>query len=106
MKTGSKVICINNIFPPWVRDSYDQLPVKDRIYTVRALEIGRDGASQVSGGKATGRLLLEELKNPPDYSHKDREELGFNMNRFREVEELDETFTTKNKQEESIFTTV
>ncbi len=35
MKTGDKVICINDNFPPHCFDKYSELPLKGRVYVVR-----------------------------------------------------------------------
>ncbi len=40
-KTGQQVVCINDEFDPWVFDLYRALPKKNRIYTVRAVGVGR-----------------------------------------------------------------
>ena len=91
MVKGQKVVCINDTFTPPVRALYQQLPVKDNIYTVREVFLGREKI--VKGGEtATVGLLLEELKNPTDPFHQGEQELGFTSERFAPLNELpDET---------------
>ena len=42
MVKGQKVVCINDTFSPTIRALYKQLPVKDHIYTVREVFLGRE----------------------------------------------------------------
>jgi hypothetical protein len=87
MVKGQKVICINDTFPEFVRAIYKQLPVKDKIYTVREVFLGREKIVK-GGDTATVGLLLEELHNPPDPFHQGQQELGFSSERFAPMEEL------------------
>lgn len=100
MEVGKKVICVNDTFASWVHDLYDQLPVKDQVYTIRAVGIGREillvrvkgvivknGGSDSKGGAVY--LLLDELINPPDPFCRSRE-LGFTSERFAPLEEESE----------------
>lgn len=101
MKIGSKVVCINDTFEAWVHALYEQLPIKDEVYTVRAVSLGREklaefdkkgqiiinGVGDKYGG--TVRILLEEIKNGEDPMCKGQEK-GFSAERFREIEELHE----------------
>lgn len=79
MNVGDQVVCINDTWDPWVFDTYDQLPKKGEIYTIRAV---RPGRPNLDGGAAVLTLLLEELQNDIDYSHIGGDELGFRANRF------------------------
>ena len=79
MDKGDKVVCINDKWEPWVFDTYNQLPEKGVIYTVRAV---RPGRPSLDGGAAVLTLLLEELQNDIDYTHVGGDELGFKANRF------------------------
>ena len=81
MVKGQKVICINDTFSPTVRALYKQLPVKDTIYTVREVFLGREKIVK-GGDTATVGLLLEELTNPRDPFHQGEQELGFSSERF------------------------
>lgn len=87
MVKGQKVICINDTFTPAIRALYKQLPVKDTIYTVREVFLGREKIVK-GGDSATVGLLLEELKNPPDPFHQGEQELGFSSERFAPLNEL------------------
>lgn len=102
MNIGSKVVCIDDVFPDWVHRFYIELPVKGSTYTIREMSVGRghlgyidkDGkpiinrASDLSGGEV--RVLLEELHNGPDPFCVQRE-LGFKAERFRLIEEQEST---------------
>jgi hypothetical protein len=83
MQKGDKVVCINDKWEPWVFDTYNQLPKKGEIYTIRAL---RPGRPNLDGGAAVLTLLLEELHNDPDFSHVGGDELGFKASRFAPLE--------------------
>src|ERR1044071_6857097 len=87
MVKGQKVVCINDTFSPAIRALYKQLPVKDNIYTVREVFLGREKIVK-GGDTATVGLLLEELKNPRDPFHQGEQELGFSSERFAPLNEL------------------
>jgi hypothetical protein len=87
MIKGQKVVCINDTFTPTIRALYQQLPVKDDIYTIREVFLGREKIVK-GGDSATVGLLLEELKNPADPFHQGQQELGFSSERFAPLEEL------------------
>ena len=87
MVKGQKVVCINDTFTPTIHALYKQLPVKDNIYTVREVFLGREKIVK-GGDSATVGLLLEELKNPPDPFHHGEQELGFSSERFAPLNEL------------------
>jgi hypothetical protein len=87
MIKGQKVVCINDTFTPTIRALYQQLPVKDDIYTIREVFLGREKIVK-GGDSATVGLLLEELKNPSDPFHQGQQELGFSSERFAPLEEL------------------
>jgi hypothetical protein len=101
MKIGSKVVCVNDTFEQWVHELYEQLPIKDHTYTVRAVSLGREKFAMVNkdgqivkngiGDKYGGtvRILLEEIKNGEDPMCKGQEK-GFSAERFRELEEIHE----------------
>ena len=87
MVKGQKVVCINDTFTPTIRALYKQLPVKDNIYTVREVFLGREKI--VKGGDTRdGRAVLEELKNPRDPFHQGEQELGFSSERFAPLERV------------------
>jgi len=87
MIKGQKVVCVNDSFPEYVRAIYRELPVKDNIYTVREVFLGREKVVK-GGNSATVGLLLEELTNPKDPFHKGEQELGFSSERFAPLNEL------------------
>ncbi|MEM0970683.1 MAG: hypothetical protein AAF191_14540 [Verrucomicrobiota bacterium] len=83
MNKGEKVVCINDQWEGWVFDTFNQLPEKGEIYTIREVRAGRPN---LSGGAAVLTLLLEELQNDVDFSHKGGDELGFKASRFAPLE--------------------
>ncbi len=85
MNKGEKVVCINDKWEPWVFDTYNQLPEKGEVYTIRA---ARPGRPNLDGGAAVLTLLLEELHNDIDASHIGGDELGFKANRFAPMESV------------------
>ncbi len=93
MQVGQPVVCINDTFPAWVHEYYEQTPVKGRIYTIRAVSLGR--ATLVGSEMAEVKLLLQELHNPPDPHHRDGEELGFRSDRFAPLEAVENTATAE-----------
>jgi hypothetical protein len=101
MQVGQQVVCIDDRFPGPLAKYYAQLPVKGRTYTIRAVFIGRR-VMHTTPGAADGEigLLLKELLNGPDPRNVHGQELGFNSERFRPLEEIDTT--TENEQEEDL----
>lgn len=87
MVKGQKVVCINDTFTSTIRALYRELPVKDNIYTIREVYLGREKIVR-GGDSATVGLLLEELTNPPDPFHQGEQELGFSSERFAPLNEL------------------
>jgi hypothetical protein len=100
MQVGQRVACVNDTFPAWVREYYDQLPTKGAIYTIRAVTLGR--GTLVGSESAEVRLLLEELHNGPDPHHKGGDEMGFRSDRFAPLEELDESETAEAESEREL----
>ena len=95
-QTGQKVVCINDDFEPWVYDLYHSLPKKGRIYTVRAVGVGRsnpkftvndDAEIQLKGAEFDILILLNELLNPDDPHSSVKQELGFRSERFAPLQE-------------------
>lgn len=89
MIKGQKVVCVNDTFTPTIRALYQQLPVKDNIYTIREVFLGREKIVR-GGDSATVGLLLAELKNPADPFHQGQQELGFSSERFAPLQEVPE----------------
>lgn len=98
-QTGQKVVCINDDFEPWVYDLYRSLPKKGKVYTVRAIGVGRsnpqfvvndDAQIELKGAEFDFLLLLDELHNPDDPHSSVKQELGFRSDRFAPLEEIEE----------------
>ena len=81
MRQGSKVVCVDDRFPPEVIAFYNHLPRKDAHYTIRGLGVG------ISTNGEAGEVVvyLEGLPNPCSTTppHPER---GFAQFRFREIE--------------------
>lgn len=88
---GEKVVCINDAFPAWVHDTYNQLPTKGEVYTVRGTDLGRSDLS--SDSAVSFKVLLEELKNDDEVTASGRNlgELGFKSDRFATMDQLEST---------------
>lgn len=93
MQVGQHVVCINDDFEAWVHEYYDQLPAKGKVYTIRAVSLGR--GTLVGSEMAEVKLLLQELHNPTDPHHKGGDELGFRSDRFAPLEEREESETAE-----------
>lgn len=82
MKIGSIVECVNDIWDP-TRDIrlIPNRPVRGQFYTVREIYPGSNGLPGIR---------LEEITNPPMMVKSGFIEPTFRMERFREVEGLDD----------------
>ncbi len=92
---GQRVVCTDDKFKPAIAKMFAQLPIKDRVYTVREVYLGQEAPG--SDGATCGILLMEIL-NPVD---KRKRELGFNSERFAPLdnaEEQEEEYTEKVEQ--------
>ena len=87
MIKGQRVVCVDDRFPKWVVEFFNQLPIKGATYTIREVCLRRETLR--GSDSATIALLLEELRNPPDPSHKGGEELAFKSERFAPLEEIE-----------------
>lgn len=81
MRTGSKVVCVDDRFPTEILIYYNALPLKDRTYTVRGMGVGIG----TDGNLGEIVVYLEELKNPCS-SKPPHPERGFASWRFREIQ--------------------
>jgi len=81
MVSGTKVICVDDRFPPEILIYYTNLPLKDRVYTVRDVEVGVG----LNGEAGEIAVTLVELANPVSEVPPHRER-GFKVERFRELE--------------------
>lgn len=82
---GKKVVCVDDQFEDWVLKLYTALPKKDAVYVIRDVRIG----VAFAGGARTGAVsvLLVGMVNPLADS-KAKLERGFNAERFRILEEI------------------
>lgn len=81
MRAGSRVVCVDDRFPPDILVYYNGLPIKDRTYTVRDMGIG------ISPQGEPGEIVvyLKEIENPRS-AKPPHPERGFAEWRFREIE--------------------
>lgn len=109
MIEGQKVVCINDSFPDWAKAMYNQLPEKDKTYTIRKVSMGvspvvvdpsSKGSTPVFHGTHEVSLLLVELNNPIHETSK--QEMGFMAERFKPIDGV-ETISNKDiKQPEPV----
>lgn len=81
MQKGSKVVCVDDRFPPDLIVYYDNLPVKDLVYTIRDMGVG----ISVAGEPGEIVVYLVGLENPCS-SKPPHPERGFASWRFREIQ--------------------
>jgi hypothetical protein len=81
MVSGTKVICVDDRFPLEILIYYTNLPLKDKVYTVRDVEVGVG----LNGEAGEIAVTLVELANPVSEVPPHRE-MGFKVERFRELE--------------------
>lgn len=81
MRTGSKVVCVDDRFPAEASQLFKALPIQDRVYQIRSMEVGVNW----KGEAGEVAVLLEELVNPTSTTPPHRER-GFNQERFREIQ--------------------
>jgi hypothetical protein len=79
---GQKVACVDDKFPAWVYQIYKELPVKDKVYTVRAVSLGQTLEHDGKFEPGAVVIYLQELRNPDDPAAKGKLELGFRHERF------------------------
>lgn len=81
VRAGSKVVCVDDRFPPEILIYYNGLPIKDRTYTVREMGVG----ISVKGEPGEIVVYLNEIENPKS-AKPPHPERGFAEWRFREIE--------------------
>ena len=81
MVSGTKVICVDDRFHPEILIYYTNLPLKDKVYTIRDVEVGIG----LNGEAGEIAVTLVELANPVSEVPPHRER-GFKVERFRELE--------------------
>jgi len=79
--SGTKVICVDDRFPPEIFIYYTNLPIKDKVYTIRDVEVGVG----INGEAGEIAVTLAEISNPVSSTPPHRER-GFKVERFRELE--------------------
>jgi hypothetical protein len=84
--SGTKVICVDDRFPPEILIYYTNLPLKDKVYTIRDVEVGIG----LNGEAGEIAVTLVEIANPVSEVPPHRER-GFKVERFRELEPMVET---------------
>ena len=81
VRVGSKVVCVDDRFPPEILIYYNDLPLKDRVYKVRDMGVGLS----VNGEPGEIVVYLEGIENPKS-AKPPHPERGFAEWRFREIE--------------------
>lgn len=81
MRTGSKVVCVDDRFKPELMVYYNCLPIKDRVYVVREMGVGLSA----TGEEGEIVVYLEGMENPRS-TKPPHPERGFAEWRFREIE--------------------
>jgi hypothetical protein len=84
--SGTKVICVDDRFPTEILIYYTNLPLKDKVYTIRDVEVGVG----LNGEAGEIAVTLAEIANPVSEVPPHRER-GFKVERFRELEPMVET---------------
>jgi hypothetical protein len=81
VRVGSKVVCVDDRFPPEILIYYNGLPLKDRVYKVREMGVGLS----VNGEPGEIVVYLDGIENPKS-AKPPHPERGFAEWRFREIE--------------------
>lgn len=90
---GQQVVCIDDKFEADMVRHYVALPKEGTTYTVRSVKVCREQLK--ASDSATVGVLMRELVNPLDPTHKDHEELAFKAERFRALDEYEQTTQEK-----------
>jgi len=72
---------VDDRFPPEIFIYYTNLPIKDKVYTIRDVEVGVG----INGEAGEIAVTLVEISNPVSKVPPHRER-GFKVERFRELE--------------------
>ena len=85
MQVGSRVVCVDDRFPPEIFQYYDYLPIKGSEYVVRGMGVG----ISVNGDAGEVVVYLDGMTNPKSEKppHPER---GFAQFRFREIEQVEQ----------------
>jgi hypothetical protein len=102
---GQKVVLVDDKWPEAVRELYLQLPVLDTVYIVRAVRVGVKVDELVMDMRRVlePSILLIGIVNP---ANKLGVEAGFAASRFRALDELKQTTSEENFQEDADKVTV
>ena len=57
VKVGSKVVCVDDRFPPDILVYYNSLPLKDRVYVVRGMGVGISHKGEPGVDIVTGKQI-------------------------------------------------
>ena len=88
MIVGQKVVCIDDQFDPSLLQFYTALPRKDVVYVIREVKVGVNSKGEL--GEVC--LYLIGLNNPKSATAPFPER-GFNSERFRPLEEVQQRNT-------------
>lgn len=97
--SGDKVVLINDKWPKQIV-WYDEIPIKNKVYTVRDVRMAR--VKPIDSESAEVAITLVECKNGPDPLFKELVELAFLAERFKKVDEVREEKKMKNKKSEPV----
>ena len=96
MRTGSRVVCVDDKFKPELMLYYNCLPIKDRVYVVREMGVGLSA----TGEEGEIVVYLEGMENPRS-TKPPHPERGFAEWRFREIEPPKEDHETADELAEA-----
>jgi len=97
MRTGSKVVCVDDKFPVEILIYYTHIPIKDRIYTIRDIGVGVG----IDGEAGQIAVTLEEIGNPKSKVAPYMER-GFKQERFQEIQEPEDVENFAEQPEEEL----
>lgn len=84
MNISDKVVCVDDVFPPWVASRFcGQLPREGELYVVRGYRIGR-----MADGRTPLHIFIVGIEGYPD--SQSGEEVGFSPHRFRKLDDIKE----------------
>jgi hypothetical protein len=92
---GTKIVCIDDVFPAWAKVMYRQLPKKGNIYTLRHFDVGCADIKEITEnadksvllkGKRDYTVWVNELVNP--IHPNSGKEMGFKASRFAPIENI------------------
>src|SRR4051812_26538987 len=88
---GTKVVCIDDHFPPWAKQMYAALPKEGNTYTIRGSTVGVSyGMGFADRQEGEIAVYLREIVNPKSRKAPHRE-WGFKAERFKPLDEDWET---------------